>query len=291
VQPIDEGRHAPDPACAWSESWYFDFATPQGIGGYVQLSLHPTLRRAWYWACLVQPGSGPVVVRDHDVAPPRGDLLEIRADGLWAECVCETPLDHWSLGLEAFGVRLDDPFDAFRGELGERLPMGHDLSWEANAPAHEPSSTRCGARGYLQPGRVRGEVLLGRERIAIDGTGHRTHTWGPFDWRAGGWHWSAISTSDGGAVSVTALEGGQAYGARWPAGGAPVDVERADATPDRLRVDDLSFDVEVLGTAPLAFDTTDGNPGRLWRGLCRYRGAESTGVGWSARVIPTTEEQ
>ena len=35
--------------------------------------------------------------------------LEVRADGLWGELMCETPLEHWSYGLEAFGVALDDP--------------------------------------------------------------------------------------------------------------------------------------------------------------------------------------
>jgi hypothetical protein len=278
----------------YSESWYFDFCTPEGVGGYVHLALHPAQQRAWYWACLVQPHSGPVVVRDHDVAPPRGDLLEIRADGLWAECVCETPLDHWSLGLEAFGVRLDDPYDAFRGELGERLPMGHDLSWEATGAAHEPGSTPCGGRAYLQPGRVHGEVLLGRERIDIDGVGHRAHVWGAFDWRAGGWQWNGITTTDGGAVSVTALEGKPAYGARWPAGGAPVDVSSAVARAGGLTIDGEEFDVEEIGAAPLAFDAPrDDRPssGRLWRALCRYEGVQASGVGWSARVIPTTEEQ
>jgi hypothetical protein len=291
VQPTDEGPHTPGPARSWSESWYFDFATAEGVGGYVCLSLRPSARRAWYWACLVQPGAGPVVVRDHDVAAPRGSLLEIRADGLWAECVCETPLDHWSLGLEAFGVRLDDPLDAFRGELGERLPLGHDLSWEATVDAFEPASAPCDGRGYVQAGNVQGEVLLGRDRIAIDGTGHRAHSWGASDWRTGGWRWAGISTDDGGALSVTALPHDRAYGARWPAAGAPVEIADAHATDDRLSVDGTSFDIELLGAAPLSFDTDDGDPGRLWRALYRFRGAASSGVGWLARVMTITEEQ
>ncbi|MBV8949832.1 MAG: hypothetical protein JOZ99_03080 [Actinobacteria bacterium] len=287
MQRIDERRHDPDvaPAArgqgAWQESWYFDFATGDAVGGSVYLLLRPAEHRAWYWASLVQPGHGPVVVHEHDIALPRNASLEVRGEGLWAECVCETPLEHWSLGLEAFGVRLDDPLDAFRGELGERLPVGHDLSWEATVEAVEPAPARCGGRGYLQAGRVEGEVLLGRERIAIDGTGHRVHSWGPFDWRDTTWRWSGVSTTDGGALSVTAFDGGQVCGARWSSAGS-------NAT--RLTVEDLDFDVDVLGAAPLALATADGPPSRLWRALCRFNGPRATGVGWTAHVIPTTED-
>ena len=51
--------------------------------------------------------AGPVVVRDHEVPLPRQGL-EVRAEGLWCELWCETPLEHWTYGLEAFAVQLDD---------------------------------------------------------------------------------------------------------------------------------------------------------------------------------------
>ncbi len=294
MQPVDERHHTPAacgrPSSSWSESWYFDFATEQGLGGYVHLAMHPVRQRAWYWACVVRPDQGPVIVRDHDVAPPRGAMLEIRADGLWAECVCETPLEHWSLGLEAFGLRLDDPLDALHGELGERLPVGHDLSWEATVDAIEPASAPCDGRGYVQAGRVEGEILLGRERVTVDGTGQRAHTWGPSDWRDGGWRWAGLTTSDGVALSATALADGRAFGARWAPGGSAVAVEHADVADDELTVDDLNFSVDVLGVAPLAFESASGDAGGLWRALCRFRGGESTGVGWTAHVVPTTED-
>jgi hypothetical protein len=122
-----------------------------------------------------------VVVRDHEVALPRASALEVRADGLWAECTCETPLEHWTYGLEAFGVRLDDPADAYRGEIGERLPVGFDLEWElASAPVADSPAR------YAQGGTVVGELLLGRDRIALDGTGVRAHGWGAASpWNAG----------------------------------------------------------------------------------------------------------
>src|SRR5947207_2155729 len=120
TDPPDHLPHLPADGLYWNESWYFDFSRADGTGGYVRLGLYPNQRVAWYWAYIVSPELGLVVVRDHEVPLPRGDALEVRADGLWAECVCETPMEHWGLGLEAFGVRLDEPGDAYQGEIGER---------------------------------------------------------------------------------------------------------------------------------------------------------------------------
>ncbi len=93
-------------------------------------------------------GDGLIVVRDAEVPRARGSVLEFRADGLWVEFVCEMPGEHWSFGMEAFGLRVDDPAE----EVGERIPVGFDLEWET-------------------PDHVHGEVLVGRTRIQIVGTG------------------------------------------------------------------------------------------------------------------------
>ncbi len=137
-------------------AWRCDFVTDDANcdvrGGFVQLVLPPDSGTAWFWAYLVGPDVGIVVVRDHDVPRPRrpGDLT-VRAEGLWAELVCETPDVHWTIGLEAFGVRLDDPADALHGEVGERLAVGLDLEWDE--------------------GSVFGDVLIGTDRIEFDGRG------------------------------------------------------------------------------------------------------------------------
>src|SRR5262249_32661894 len=96
---------------------------------------------------------GVIDVRDHEVPPPRNGL-EIRAEGLWAELWCETPGEHWTFGLEAFGIRLDAPEEALRpgGEIGERVAVGLDLEWET-------------------PDIVHGDVLVGRERWTIEAGG------------------------------------------------------------------------------------------------------------------------
>jgi hypothetical protein len=303
VVPTDDAPHRAGAAPGWSESWYFDFATDAGTGGFVHLALRPRERRAWYWACLVEPGYGPVVVRDHDVVLPRAGL-EIRADGLWAACVLETPLEHWSLGLEAFGVRLDDPFDAFRGELGERLPLGLDLSWEATSHAHEPGGDAvCDGAGYVQAGRVYGDVLVGDRRVDLDATGLRTHVWGDATWLRGPWSWAGASTDDGGAFSVTTF-GGAASGTVWRATGVTEDIAsarigarsgeppgEAPAPVTPVTVGDDQFDAHVVAWAPLALDGPDGRVIHLWRALCRYDGVRTSGWGWAAWMPATMEER
>jgi len=129
------------------------------IAGLVRLELRET--RAWYWTYLVgvPDVDGVLVVRDHDVPLPRQGL-EVRADGLWAEFTCETPREHWTFGLESFGIRLDSPEDARQGseEIGERLAVGLDIEWEVASD---------GPPG----GVVYGDVLVGRASHAIDCAG------------------------------------------------------------------------------------------------------------------------
>jgi hypothetical protein len=89
-----------------------------------------------------------LVVREDDLAAPRGADLDVRASGLWLSLVCETPDDHWTVGLEAFALSVDHPDD----ERGDLVPLGLDIEWEA-------------------PGRVTGELLVGDERIELDEPG------------------------------------------------------------------------------------------------------------------------
>jgi hypothetical protein len=134
-------------------AWRLEFAGPDGTRGLVELEIPPT-GQARYLARLTGPelGEGVIVVRDDDVHPPKGRLLEIRADGLWAELVCETPGEHWGFGLEAFGLRFANEEEAATSDVGDRLAVGLDLEWEI-------------------PDLVHGELLVGRSRIPFDGTG------------------------------------------------------------------------------------------------------------------------
>jgi len=285
----DEGRHEHDGDPLWNESWYFDFATPDGsVGGYVRLGLYPNQRTAWYWAYLVGDGRPLVALRDHEVPMPRGRGLEVRAEGLWAELVCETALEHWSVGLEAFGVALDDPATAYHDERGDRVALGLDLEWEAAAPA-QPSA---GLPRYEQACSVAGHVLVGRERIEIDGWGERDHSWGRRDWWTMPWCWTAGRLADGTAFHAfrPLLDVPYASGFVVDPGGHVRDVESFSVDTELGRedlpsaatmdLDGLQLAVTPTHHAPVLLESPEGKVSRFPRALCRFEGHE-TGWGWT----------
>ena len=224
------------------EAWGFEWGTADGNGGFVRLSLHRDERIAWFWAYLLRPDGGPVVVRDHEVTLPRGAALEIRADALWSELVCETPDEHWSIGLEAFGVRLDEPDDALHGEIGERIALGFDFEWETTGA---PFTSELNGVAYAeQSGIVHGEILLGRDRIPLDAPGFFEHSAGPIDW------------ADGDSRATVAWDDGS-----W-------SVFRADPAPSEVQITPHSHARIPVGdlvvTRSLGAATGGGRRGTVW---------------------------
>lgn len=303
VEPADEGRHPAGSDPWWNESWYFDFAAPDGsLGGYVRLGLYPNLGVAWYWATLVGPGRPLVLMREHEAALPKGDSLEVRHEGLWADHTCETPLEHWSLGLEAFAVALDDPAEAFRGERGERVPFGLDLEWETDGGSYPYP----GIERYEVPCRVHGDIVVGDERIAFDGVGERDHSWGPRDWWMLGWWWTTFHLGDGTTLHGMRLDlpniDFHASFLSAPAGGGDLVGQIGFQPDDQLDDEGLlvasqmtygerGFRVDPIAHAPLLLvDEAGGRRTRFARSLCRWTDAASgdTGVGWYERNQPAS---
>jgi hypothetical protein len=289
----DEGRHAPGPEDLWGESWYFDFATADAsFGGYVRLGLYPNIGVAWWWAHLAGAARPTVVVRDHEVPMPTGSGLDVRAGGLWAQTVCETPHEHWTITMEAFGVALDHPADAYHGELGRQVPVGLDVEWEATAPVYEyPGVTR-----YEQPCRVQGHVLVGDERIEVDATGERDHSWGVRDWWLFPWCWTAGRLADDTAFHASKIVLDQARyepGFISPPGGGElhaiegfsVDTELGDEmlpVSATMHLGPLRLSVTPVAHAPVLLVAPDGRVGRFPRSLCRFVEADGRqGAGWT----------
>lgn len=267
--PDQERRHAAGAAALWEESWYFDFATPE-VGGFVRLGLFPNLSLAWYWGYLVRRGEPLVVARHHEAALPRGEVLELREDGLWAALYCETPHEHWTAGLEAFAVALDDPDDALRGEWGERVALGFDLEWEAAGAVVSTEPT-----GYAQPCSVSGEILVGAERLELAGPGHRRHRWGPSDWWGSGWLWAAASLEDG-----TTFHGQSGLG--------DADQQVAGAGTTTMTLAGLEVRATPRMVAPIPLEGPDGRSSRLHRALCHFSaGHGRSGYGWAEWNRPT----
>ncbi len=308
----DERRHDPGPEPWWAESWHFDFVgdpdRPSALGGFVQLAFYPGQRTAWFWAALVGDELGLVVVRDHDVAIPQGRALEVRAGGLWAELTCEAPFEHWGIGLEAFGVRLDDPLDALGDERGERLPVGLDLEWEADAPPADLIATDDGSvRHYEHPGTLHGELAVGDRRLRLVGRGERDHSWGPRDWWATSWHWAAYRLGSNRALTLLDVGGGAfTAGYRWSDRRDPVRIRdfhvethldgRAFPTAARHSFGGADgggeVDVEVLHVAPIPVRSPDGRLARYLRALCRFTDptSEAVGTGWAEWLQPPTSD-
>jgi len=131
-------------------SWSLEFSDDHGLEGSLRLTVGETT--ASFFAQVVVPDVGVIVVRDDVAQPKRNDVIVVRAEGLWAELLCETPDEHWSFGLEAFGVRFDDEAEAATSDRGERIAVGFDLEWET-------------------PDRVVGEILVGRQRYDLTARG------------------------------------------------------------------------------------------------------------------------
>ena len=289
--PADEVAHPPDDDQLFNESWYFDFAAADGsLGGYARLGLYPNQGVAWYWAVLVGRERPFLLVRDHDVPLPRVGL-EIRSEGLWAACNLETPLEHWSLGLEAFAVAFDDPGEAYRGERGDRVAFGLDLEWESIGPAYDyPGVSR-----YEVSCNVHGEILVGNERIAFEGPGQRDHSWGHRDWWSFPWCWVAGRLDDGTAFHASRPEiSGLRYepGYVLPPGGEPQPiggftvggpVPGDDDLPRSLdvRLGPLELHLTALHHGPVLLPAPDGRVSRLSRSLVRFDTDDGrSGVGW-----------
>lgn len=240
-----EARHTPEADETWSESWYLDFFDAAGsLGGYVQLTLWPGLGRSWFWACLAGEDRPLVTVIENEGPVPPPPALELRASGLWADLNCETPAEHFVVGLEAFGVALEDPSEVFRGAWGDRTPLGFDLEWETEAPgaaSHDELTD-----GYALSCEVHGEILVADQRIDFEGWGRRTHRWGV---------------------------------RRWWTDEPAIVARRGDGTwlvddPDRVAA-------VAVAQAPVLLEGHPGGPTRLSRVLVRLLGPGG-GAGWTA---------
>lgn len=282
-RPADEHPHEPVDG-DWSETWSFDFASADGeLGGWAALTRFAD--HAWYHAALAGPHRQLLMVLDHHV-PFRSNPMEVRTTGLWADHICETPFDHWTLGLETFALGVDDPRELHGRQHGDNVALGFDLEWETDGPVVEHRQ-RAGVHGYELACRVYGEVLVGRDVIDFEGVGSRSHRWGPLDWVVDdGWHLSGVvegptrwSVDHRHGVTTAQLETDGTV--RQVAASGEVEVD-GDGLPVAARVeaDGTELRVEVLAPTPVPIELPDRRIRRP-RALCRLRSSGGwTGVGW-----------
>lgn len=262
----DERRHEPSDDRWWEEAWDLDFATADAsFGGHVRLGILPNQGVSWVWAAVVGDGRRLVTVVEHEAPVPRTGSLDLRCEGLWTDFVCEEPLEHWSVGLEAFGVALDEPADALRDLRGERIGVGFDLGWET---VGEASGARRGD-GYHLDCDVAGEVLVGDEVVTFDGWGSRHHTWGVRDW-------GDQTISGAGRLDD---------GTRWREDDGIVlgGDQGADSFPTAAELDPgtLGMRLDVRHLSPVSVATADGAEATVVHGLCATSAADGRrGAAW-----------
>ena len=136
-----------------------------------QFANYRHVARAGFYAVVHGELTGwePAVVVSEDLRP--GDRWEFRTSGLWAEQVREAPTSteqHWSYGLEAFAIRIDNPNELLGRGYGERCALGWEL--DVFVPL-APSDT--------EPKQGHGSGVLLYENLEVEVTGKATR-----------WEWS-----------------------------------------------------------------------------------------------------
>jgi len=292
-EPADEGRHEPGPEDVWNESWYFDAVSDDGtLGVYTRLGRLPNRDIALVTAAIVGPGRPAVLAVCADAPLPAidDDTQRIAIDGLRVEQHCEEPLERFRVTLTGSGESYQDESAPLRGEPGTSVDLAFDLTWQTDgAPYQWRKSTR-----YEIPCRVSGSVRVGDEEIAFSGPGQRDHSWGPRDWFAVGWMWSAFHLEDGTHTHAVGIPTMPGYGVGYvQSGGAIGQVSSLHLSDDvaanglitstelTLGPDDLRLHVEPLAFGALRLDSPDGRVSHFPRAMARVSTNDGrVGTGW-----------
>ena len=200
-----------------------------------------------------------------------------------------------SVNLEAFAVSLDDPAETYHGVRGDRVPFGFELDFFTDRAAYQwpPLAPR-----YEIPCRVHGVVLVGDERIEVDGWGQRDHSWGAArDWWANTHTWMAGRLDDGtrfhavgGFVGGERLRRGLRAGPRTHpssprgrrCGSRPTRAGRGSPSARTWPFCDLDLEIEPIAFSPVQLiHPDDGREARFPRALARFTDADGrSGGGW-----------
>jgi hypothetical protein len=290
----DEGLHPAGPERLWNESYYFDFAAPDGsVGGYVRLGLYPNWDRAWYWACVVRPGQPLLLVADNAAPLPAAGGTSLRTSEYAASQDIADPLRTARVRLEtAAAAVLADPAAAY-GDLASapRAALSLDLEWNTVGGVYPYKDLPR----YEIPGRVTGTITVGGQPLVIDGYGERDHSWGERDWWQISWLWTSGRLNDG--TSFHGMQANIGFAIPWPSfavtpadglshrsGFAAQTTFRPDGFPasSRLRLPGAPMTAEPLAFAPVALTSPDGRVARFPRAMCRFTADDGrAGYGWT----------
>lgn len=174
LERVDDGRHLD----AAIEEWVFAAWTPDAALGVI--SGHRIVgRTAWYWAALARMGRPLLHIADFDV-PVRSDPFIVKGESLWAEHICDEPMQQWTIGNETYASSIDDPDEALGRAYGVPTAIAFDLEWYATTPPTPGrSDTIDPGNAYHQDGVVHGTIdVLGEPALElVEIPARRWHRW------------------------------------------------------------------------------------------------------------------
>lgn len=178
ITDADERLHpVEDPSAHWSDSLYFNAWDP-GTDTFLMTRIAVLANAGRVTAGMVVWRNGlPAYAFSHDldeIPPTDWDVMAV--GGLTYRMVASG---------QTWAVQLDD------GDRQAHLEwhgLGPTVSYDAHPSGPLPRAVAWGH--YEQTCRVRGDLVVGGERIRFDGFGQRDHSWGFRHW-AGlhQWHW------------------------------------------------------------------------------------------------------
>ena len=289
----DEGLHQPGREQLWNESYYFDFAAPDGsIGGYVRLGLYPNWDRAWYWACIVRPGQPAVLVADNAAPLPVRGSADVSTSGYTAAHQITEPFTTASLSLDGRAAELPEPAAAYGSLATARtVSLRLDLTWTTIGGVYPYKDLPR----YEIPCRVEGTVKLDGQVIGVGGWGERDHSWGERDWWLVSWLWTSGRLEDG--TSFHGMQANIGCAVPWPSFAVSPAGELshlngfsartdfgADGFPagSRLRLTGAPMTAVPLAFGAVAMTSPDGRVSHFPRALCRFTADDGrVGYGWT----------
>lgn len=227
VPEAGEFHHHHNDSHYWNESYYFNFSDPAGkIGGFTRIGFVPNQENAIGILYLFLRDGGILALIQSEAIKASPDDVSVGL--LRYERV--RPLWQWRILFEGRMIYLADPREHFPLSTGGRQgsesgpldfkEVSVDIAFKGWSPCHDfkeadssfiaerlvacgsrmtdlTSITKVASEHYEQVGNWTGEIRVEGERIGIQGSGHRDHSWGERDWKAPErWTWLTAQFGD-----------------------------------------------------------------------------------------------
>ena len=220
VPESGEFHHDHNDSHYWNESYYFNFTDPANrIGGFTRIGMVPNQGNAIGILYLFLKDGGILALLQSEAITASRD--EVTVGVLRYERV--QPLWEWRIVYEGKMLYMADPRDHLSLSTGGKndaklsamdfRDVFVDMTFKGWSPCHDFKAgdmaliadrlVACGSRlkdlssiakvaseHYEQVGGWTGEIRVDGEKIGIQGSGHRDHSWGERDWKAPArWTW------------------------------------------------------------------------------------------------------